>query len=137
MKNGWAAGAPEFGKLIVPSVAFWPEAGDATSQQTNPSSNGAPAERRCVSVCAPQPLNRDLTLMLAIRISSTPLPSPPTKPRKHTEPVWSDDDITVTAWLPCASPILDRQSGRLISWASARQDHECLRRYSYSSDRSN
>src|SRR6266852_3619314 len=86
MKNGWAAGAPEFGKLIVPSVAFWPEAGDATSQHTNPSSNGAPTERRRVNGGAPQPLNRDLTLMVAMRISSTTLPSPPTKFSKHTEP---------------------------------------------------
>src|SRR6266496_3603142 len=39
MKNGWAADAPEFGKVIVPSVAFCPEAGDATSRHTKPSNN--------------------------------------------------------------------------------------------------
>src|SRR5882762_10482174 len=70
MKKGWAAGEPEFGKLIVPSVAYWPEAGDATSQQTKLSSNDAPAERRRVNTGAPQALNRDVMLTLAIQTSS-------------------------------------------------------------------
>src|SRR2546425_13075058 len=70
MKKGWAAGEPEFGKLIVPSVAFWPEAGDATSQQTKLSSNDAPAERRRVNIGAPRTLSRDVTLTLAIQTSS-------------------------------------------------------------------
>jgi len=52
-------------------VACWPEAGDAASQHTTLSSNDAPAERRRVNTGAPQPLNRDLTLMLAMRTSLT------------------------------------------------------------------
>src|SRR6266571_7038976 len=78
MKKGWAAGAPEFGKLIVPSVAFWAEAGDATSQHTTLSNTEAPAERRRVSIGARQPLNCDLTLTLAMRTSfTTSLHRPP------------------------------------------------------------
>src|SRR6266487_3237061 len=78
MKNGWAADAPEFGKAIVPSVAFWPEAGHATSQHTKPSNNDAPAGRYRVNIGVPQPSNGDLTLMLVMRTSSlTSLP--PTK----------------------------------------------------------
>src|SRR6267378_6760342 len=91
MKKGWAAAAPEFGKLIVPSVACWPEAGDAASQHTTLSSNDAPAERRRVNTGAPQPLNRDLTLMLAMRTSLTTLPSPPTNSVTRTRmepPLW-------------------------------------------------
>src|SRR5207249_9947013 len=80
MKNGWAADAPEFGKAIVPSVASWPEAGDATSQHTKPSNNDAPAGRCRVNIGVPQPSNGDLTLMLVMRTSSlTSLP--PTKAR--------------------------------------------------------
>src|SRR5881628_2929547 len=99
MKKGWAAGAPEFGKLIVPSVAFWAGAGDATSQHTTPSNTEAPAERRRVSIGARQPLNFDLTLTLAMRTSFTTCLHRPKNPGNARHRVWNDDDITVAAWL--------------------------------------
>src|SRR5438552_3112962 len=86
MKKGWAAGAPEFGKLIVPSVAFWAGAGNATSQHTTPSNTEAPAERRRVSIGARQPLNCDLTLTLAMRTSFTTSLHCPQKLRKRAAP---------------------------------------------------
>src|SRR4029077_16369395 len=94
MKKGWAAGAPEFGKLIVPSTAFWAEAEDATSQHPTLSSTDATAARRRGATGFPQPLNCDLTL--AMRTSFTTLPSPPTT-HSGIVGVRNDDDITVTA----------------------------------------
>src|SRR5262245_8299392 len=99
MKNGWAAEAPEFGKLIVPSVAFWPVAGDATSQHAKLHSNNAPAERRRVNTGAPHPPNGDVTLMLAIAnfLPEPYLHNPPNHEIAQNR-VWSVDGITVTAW---------------------------------------
>jgi hypothetical protein len=41
MKKGWAAADPEFGKVIEPSVAFWPEAGEAINPHASPIVNAA------------------------------------------------------------------------------------------------